>query len=134
MIARSQQELRSIIDQHVPAGAPIAVTFSSWAYRSFLFNWILLGRDALQHPVVAAFDAPTAEAAARRGVIVLSLESGLDMTDFRGRPMMFHQMAKAKTGLVELIVELDHPLLLSDTDVVWAKAPYEHFEMYPEVI
>ncbi|CAI5470844.1 unnamed protein product [Closterium sp. Yama58-4] len=109
---------------------PVMVTLANDAFHAMLLNWWFHVSDTASIPNVlaGALDRSTAELCRQRGIPHVRLRTGLPSDDFRADAGTFQRMGVCKTALLAALLERARDVVLSDTDVVWLRDPYN--ELY----
>ncbi|CAI5980023.1 unnamed protein product [Closterium sp. NIES-64] len=115
---------------HMDMRRPVMVTLANDAFHAMLLNWWFHVSETASIPnvLVGALDRSTAELCRQRGIPHVHLRTGLPSDDFRADAGTFQRMGVCKTALLTALLERARDVVLSDTDVVWLRDPYN--ELY----
>ncbi|CAI5536833.1 unnamed protein product [Closterium sp. Naga37s-1] len=115
---------------HMDMRRPVMVNLANDAFHAMLLNWWFHVSETASIPnvLVGALDRSTAELCRQRGIPHVHLRTGLPSDDFRADAGTFQRMGVCKTALLTALLERARDVVLSDTDVVWLRDPYN--ELY----
>jgi len=111
----------------------VVVTWANVGYADFVRNWVAHARGAgMTNFLVGALDDALLAALVAAATPCFAMHAGLPEGDFGWGSASFHEMGRAKAGLVRAVNGLGFDVLVSDVDTAWLLNPFPLLARLPE--